>query len=159
MQDTYFAAQASITINIMKGYILDTKVAIASKDGKHVIGAFGSIKYFKVFDIKNGKIVDEEIRTVYQTDAGASLPDISTKGQGPGNMPFNLGVFDAGKEKHMKMAKAISDCDTVVARKMCANARDSILQFNMTPFETSFSKFEHVVEALQKGELNDEKST
>jgi predicted Fe-Mo cluster-binding NifX family protein len=138
---------------------MNRKVAIASKDGKHILGAFGSIKYFKVYDIKNNEIVGEEVRTLYQDDAGSALPDISKKGEGPGNLPFNLGVFDAGKEKHMKMAKSISDCDTVIARKMCANARDSIVQFNMQPFETNHSKFDIAIDEFLKGELKDEKST
>jgi predicted Fe-Mo cluster-binding NifX family protein len=138
---------------------VESKVAIATKDGKHIIGAFGSIKYFKVYEIKNGEVVGEETRTLYQDDAGSALPDISRKQDGFGGMPFNLGVFDAGKEKHMKMAKAISDCDTVIARKMCANARDSILQFNMKPYETSFSKFDKAIESFIAGTLEDEKST
>lgn len=138
---------------------MDSKVAIASKDGKHIVGAFGSIKYFKVYEIKDGKIVGEETRTLYQDDAGSALPDISKKQDGFGAMPFNLGVFDAGKEKHMKMAKAISDCDTVIARKMCANARDSILQFQMKPFETHHSKFDTAIAEFLDGKLVDEKST
>ncbi|GAB5466232.1 MAG: hypothetical protein Kapaf2KO_16680 [Candidatus Kapaibacteriales bacterium] len=138
---------------------MSEKIAFGSKDGKHLIGAFGSIPYFKVYEIKDGQIISEELRELYKDEAGSPVKDINKMVEPGSTMQFSLNVFDPGKQKHMKMAKAISDCQTVVTRKMCANARDSILQFGMKPIETSVSKFDTAIQTYLQGELVDEKST
>jgi predicted Fe-Mo cluster-binding NifX family protein len=127
------------------------KIAFVTKDKKHIIGAFGSSKYFNVFTLKDDQIVGSEVREVFKDDAGKELNSaIQKQDPNPGGFgKFSLSVFDKSKEKHMKIAKSISDCDFVVARAMCANAWDSVEQFEMRPIRTNISKFDEAIRQIQ----------
>lgn len=122
------------------------KIAIVTKNGESIVGTFGSSQYFKVYEIENSKIVNEELREVYVDKADDEVPSLisktnSTSGKGA----FSLTVVDASKQKHIKIAKSISDCQVVIARGMCANAWDSIEQFKMEPIITTNKDFEETV--------------
>ena len=124
------------------------KIAFVSNNNKNIVGAFGQSKYFEVFTIENGEVVARETREAYKTNAGNELPTLMNKvtADSPTSKPvFSLGVMDKSKEKHLKLAKTISDCNYVVARGMCANAWDSIEQFKMKPIITSQKDFDAVI--------------
>lgn len=132
------------------------KIAIVTKNGESIVGTFGSSQYFKVYGIKNNKIVNEELREVYVDKADDEVPSlISKNNSGSGMGKFSLTVVDASKDKHMKIAKSISDCQVVIARGMCANAWDSIEQFKMEPIITTNKDFEETVhQYLDKSLVN-----
>lgn len=121
------------------------KIAIVTKNGESIVGTFGSSKYFKVFNIENGKVVSDELREVFVDEAEDEVPQLISKDKGNSIGKFSLNVVDAAKEKHMKIAKSISDCNVVIARGMCANAWDSVKQFNMEPIITTNKEFEQTV--------------
>jgi len=130
------------------------KIAFVSKDGKHITGAFGSAKFFEVVTISNGEIINKELREPYKYDAGVDINAVQRKkNTEDGTMKFNLNVYDPSKAKHIKMAKAISDCNYVVARGMCANAWDSIEQFNMKPIITKIKHFDEGVRQIIDGTI------
>ena len=122
------------------------KIAIVTKNGESIVGTFGSSQYFKVYEIENGEIVNEELREVYVDKADEEVPSLISKNSGGSGMgQFSLTVVDASKDKHMKIAKSISDCQVVIARGMCANAWDSVEQFKMEPIITTNKDFEETV--------------
>ena len=122
------------------------KIAIVTKNGESIVGTFGSSKYFKVFEVENNKINKTELREVYVDQMEKDVPTLVSKNNGGTGTKFSLNVVDKSKEKHMKIAKSISDCDVVIARGMCANAWDSIEQFKMEPIITTNKDFELTVE-------------
>lgn len=132
-----------------------TKIAFVTKDGKNLVGAFGSSRYFSVYTLDNGKVLDNEIREVFKDDAGEQLnPIIQKNDPNPNSFgKFSLNVMDKSKEKHMKIAKSISDCDVIVARAMCENAKDSIIQFEMKPVVTKLKSFDEGLEKYLEGSL------
>lgn len=129
------------------------KVAFVSNDSKNIVGAFGSSKFFNIFTIENGEIVNQEVREVYKDKVADEVKSIAGNNNGFGVGKISLSVMDPAKEKHMKMAKTIADCDVVVARKMCENAWDSIQQFKMTPIRTKNRSFEESIQELIEGKL------
>lgn len=134
------------------------KIAIVTKNGASIVGTFGSSKYFKVFEIKDNEIVNEDLREVYVDKADEEVPSLISKNNSGGGMnKFSLTVVDASKDKHMKIAKSISDCQVVIARGMCANAWDSVEQFNMEPIITTNSDFEQTVHEYLNNTLENHK--
>jgi predicted Fe-Mo cluster-binding NifX family protein len=131
----------------------ELKVAFVSNDSKNIVGAFGSSKYFNIFTIKDGSVVEEEVREVYKDTVDNELNTLVSKNNGMGVGKISLGVVDPAKQKHMKMAKTIADCDVVVARKMCENAWDSIQQFKMTPIRTKNRNFDESIQQLLEDKL------
>ena len=132
------------------------KIAIVTKNGESIVGTFGSSQYFKVYEIVDNKIIKEELREVYVDKAEEDVPSIISKNNGlNGKGAFSLNVVDASKDKHMRIAKSISDCHVVIARGMCADAWDSIEQFKMEPIITTNKQFEETVEQyLDKSLVN-----
>lgn len=136
------------------------KIAFVSNNNKNILGAFGSTKFFEVFTLDNGEIISRETREAYKPIGGNELPTLMNKvsSESPNNKPvFSLGVMDKSKEKHLKLAKTISDCNYVVARGMCANAWDSIEQFKMKPIITSQKDFEFVIHDIINETIKDNK--
>lgn len=133
------------------------KIAIVTKNGESIVGTFGSSKYFKVYEIENNEIVNEELREVYVDKAEDEVPSLISKNSGGGTGKFSLTVVDASKDKHMKIAKSISDCQVVIARGMCANAWDSVEQFKMEPIITTNSDFEKTVQEYLNNTLENHK--
>ncbi len=136
------------------------KIAFVSNNQKNIVGAFGSAKSFEVFTLEKGEITARETREAYKPMGGNELPTLMNKvsSDSPAAKPiFSLGVMDKSKEKHLKLAKTISDCNYVVARGMCANAWDSIEQFKMKPIITGQKDFENVIPDILKGTIIDNK--
>lgn len=129
------------------------KVAMVSNNGRSLNGSFGSAKYFEVITVENNEVTGRETRETYNYEAAQEVPDILVKSENNGMKSFSLNVVDKSKEKHMKIAKSISDCDYVVARGMCANAYDSILQFKMKPVLTTLKEFDDVVKEIIEGTI------
>jgi len=128
------------------------KFAFVTKNKKNIVGTFGSTKYFKVFSVENGKITSDEEREVFVDEADNSVPNIM-ENSGDSGPKFSLNVVDKSKEKHMKIAKSISDCNVVIARGMCANAWDSIEKFKMEPILTTNKDFESTIKEYLEGSL------
>lgn len=123
------------------------KIAIVTKNGESIVGTFGSSKYFKVFEIADKQIKSEELREVYVDKVANEVPILISKNNTTNSTSkYSLKVFDPSKEKHMKIAKSISDCNVVIARGMCANAWDSVEQFNMEPIITKNKDFRKTVQ-------------
>src|SRR5690606_2108876 len=118
-----------------------TKIAFVTNDKKHIVGSFGSTKYFSVQTVENGEVVNTEIREVYKDILEQEVPSLVSKNNGMGIGQFSLNVVDKSKEKHRKIASSVSDCEYVVARKMCANALDSVDQLKLNAIITKNKDF------------------
>lgn len=129
------------------------KVAIVSNDKKHIVGSFGSAKYFNVITVENGKITDQEIRETYLHQAENELPNILSANEEEGKKTFSLNIVDKSKEKHTKITKTVSDCQVVLARAMCENAKDSINRFNMKFLVTEQKDFTVGIEEILKSDV------
>ena len=127
------------------------KLAFVSNNQKNIVGAFGSVNYFRVISVdENGEIVDDEIREAGKSKANGNIPNINNQ---INNKSFSLNVFDKSKSKHMKLAETISDCNVVIARAMCANAWDSIKKFSMEPIITTNKEVESTISQYLNGTL------
>ncbi len=131
------------------------KVAFVSTNKKSINGSFGGSKYFEVFSIKDGEVTNRETRETFVDSGNKALPNMLTPMNRVEGMAksFSLNVVDKSKEKHLKIARTISDCTYVVARGMCANAQDSILQLNMKPIRTKIKTFEEGIKQIAEGTI------
>lgn len=134
------------------------KVAFVSTNKKSINGSFGGSKYFEVFTVKDGEITQRETRETFVDNGNKAIPKMLVplnKDEQSNGMAksFSLNVVDKSKEKHLKIARTISDCNFVVARGMCANAHDSILQLNMKPIRTKIKDFEEGIKQIADGTI------
>lgn len=130
-----------------------TKIAFVTNDKKHIVGSFGSTKYFSVQTVENGEVVNTEIREVYKDILEQEVPSLVSKNNGMGIGQFSLNVVDKSKEKHRKIASSVSDCEYVVARKMCANALDSVDQLKLNAIITKNKDFNKTVKEILEGSI------
>jgi predicted Fe-Mo cluster-binding NifX family protein len=130
-----------------------TKIAFVSDDAKHILGSFGSSKYFSVYTIENGEIVNSEVREVYKDILEQEVPSLVSKNNGMGIGQISLNVVDKSKEKHRKIASSVSDCEFVVARRMCANALDSVDQLKLKAIITKNKDFDQTVKEILEGSI------
>lgn len=130
-----------------------TKIAFVSDDAKHIIGSFGSSKYFSVYTVENGDIINSEIREVYKDVLENEVPSLISKNNGMGIGQISLNVVDKSKEKHRKIASSVSDCEYVVARRMCANALDSVDQLKLKAIITKNKDFDQTVNEILEGSI------
>ena len=130
-----------------------TKIAFVTNDKKHIVGSFGSTKYFSVQTVENGEVVNTEIREVYKDILEQEVPSLVSKNNGMGIGQISLNVVDKSKEKHRKIASSVSDCEYVVARKMCANALDSVDQLKLNAIITKNKDFDKTVKEILEGSI------
>lgn len=131
----------------------NTKIAFVSTDGKHILGDFGKTKYFSVHTINDNKIVNRELREVYADLLDNAVPVLAPRDSKYSIGKFALEVIDGSKVKHRKIAQSISDCEYVVARRLCANSLDSLNQLNFKTIVTKNKDFDKTIEEILDGTI------
>ncbi len=120
------------------------KIAIVTNNGKTVSQHFGRAPYFKIIEIKDGKVTGEELRERLSRHSTHNHQNEHHAGGGHG----------AGmREHHLKMVSEISDCNILIAGGMGAGAYQHFVQAGLEVILTDKKFISDVVEAYLKGEL------
>jgi len=128
----------------------DFKVAFVTRDGQRISGDFGSTKMFSVWSYREGEM-KSELRKVYENGAmDAPIESVEDKSNPFGNL---LVVMNKSKEKHLRLAQSVKDCDFVISRAMCNTAWNSIETYKAQPVLVKIKSFRDAVEKLSLGEL------
>ena len=126
------------------------KIAVITDDGEKISRHFGRAKYYQVIEIKNGEIVDREMRE----KIGHS--HYAHREQRHYDANYGSGTDPASHSKHERMAEAIKDCDALISGGMGRGAYQSLEQFGIKPIVTKMEDINEAVNAFLKGSLKDE---
>jgi len=125
------------------------RIAIASNDGKSVVGQFGYTQFFKVISIDDGKVVDEELREIDLNYDGSDIEE-NKKNVVSG---LSLNVVYGSNYKYQRHLNHLKDCDVVISRKFCGNGILSVERTNKVPILTRNNNFEKCVKEFIDGNL------
>ncbi|MFN2304475.1 MAG: NifB/NifX family molybdenum-iron cluster-binding protein [Anaerolineales bacterium] len=130
------------------------KIAVITDDGKTISRHFGRAPYYLVLEIKNGEVVNREMRDKLGHSQFAkedhSHMEVHTHGEGHGH-----GMNTASHSKHNRMAQSISDCEALICGGMGMGAYQSMQTFDIKPIVTDIMDIEEAVQAYIAGELQD----
>ena len=126
------------------------KIAVITDDGKTISRHFGRARYYQVIEIKNGEIVDREMRD----KIGHS--HYAHREQRHYDPAKGSGTDPASHTKHERMAEAISDCDALISGGMGRGAYQSMEIFGIKPIVTKIEEIDKAVDSYLNGNLQDQ---
>lgn len=125
------------------------KVAFITQDGKTISQHFGRAPFYLVVEVKEGLILDQEMRDKLGHRHFTAEGDHHAHGTGQG-------MDAASHDKHNRMAQAIQDCDVLICGGMGMGAYQSMQTFGITPVVTQISSIDDALKAYLSGDLHDE---
>lgn len=126
-----------------------TKIAVVSDDGQSVSAHFGRARFYVVVTGDSGRPVARETRS----KAGHHSFDRESVPEAPAGAGQPHGFDPASREKHAKMAEAISDCQAVIAGGMGMGAFQSLEQSGLTVIITDIPLVDDAVQAYLDGTI------
>jgi predicted Fe-Mo cluster-binding NifX family protein len=124
------------------------KIAVITDDGKTISQHFGRAPYYMVLTIKEGKIVNREMRDKLGHNLFSAI--------GPEEHPTGQhGLDPASHDKHAQMAGSISDCEVLICGGMGRGAYESMRLLNIKPVVTEIQDIEEAAQAYLDGKLVD----
>jgi predicted Fe-Mo cluster-binding NifX family protein len=123
------------------------KVAAITDDGKTISQHFGRAPYYLVLTVKNGEIIQRELRDKLGHSQFVHQPHEEKE---PGQ-PHGMGP--ASHDKHMQMSEAIADCEAILCRGMGMGAYQSMQVRGIRPIVTDISNIDEAVLTYVKGEI------
>jgi predicted Fe-Mo cluster-binding NifX family protein len=126
------------------------KIAFITDDGKTISQHFGRASHYLVIDIENGKGSAREMRAKlgHSHFAEQGSHEHEAHGAGHGHDPDS-------HNKHVRMAEAIADCETLVCRGMGAGAYQSMQVQGIRPVVTDIATIDEALAAYLAGKLSD----
>ena len=131
------------------------KIAVVTDDGKTISAHFGRANYYWVATIKDGDIIDQEMRSktghhdfVDTQQEGTGHGDEHTHGHGQGH-----GRGADARNRHDRMFATIADCSVVLARGMGAGAYEGLQEAGIRPIVTTAKEIDGAVRAYIEGRL------
>jgi len=125
------------------------KVAIVTSDGDYVDQHFGRARYYKIYEIEDGKIVNVEMR---QRGVGHHAPG-QTHEHKTIDPDAPHGTDSVSQNKHAQMAMEISDCKVLIAGGMGRGAYDSFKAAGLDVILTDYSWIEEVITAYMENKI------
>lgn len=122
------------------------KVACVTDDGRTISQHFGRAAYYAVLTVEDGDVVERELRDKVGHQHFASQDQDSSQ---------HHGLDAASHNKHVSMAKVISDCEALLCRGMGYGAYASMQQLEIKPVVTDVEDIEEAVQAYVEGRLQD----
>lgn len=127
------------------------KIAFITDDGTSISQHFGRASHYLVVAIENGKEISREMRNKlghahFAQDAHSHEHEHHGQGHGHDAESHN---------KHVRMAEAIADCETLVCRGMGAGAYQSMQVQGIRPVVTDIASIDAALNAYLGGNLND----
>jgi predicted Fe-Mo cluster-binding NifX family protein len=135
---------------ITTGNFANSKIAAITDDGKTISQHFGRAAYYLVATIENGQILDRELRHKLGHTHFVNQPHAEEQ---PGQ-PHGLDA--ASHERHLQMAEAISDCQTLLCRGMGMGAYESMKARGIRPVVTDIVSIDEAVMACIEGSIVDQ---
>lgn len=126
------------------------KIAVVTLDGENISQHFGRSPYYKIFTIKNDKIVSTEMR---QRGTGHFAPNRNTEETHSLDANGRHGYGAEADSKHATMADEINDCAVLIAGGMGEGAYKSFKRAGLNVFLTDHIKINTAVDELIKGTL------
>lgn len=128
--------------------LLKIKIAAITDDGETISQHFGRAAYYLVATVRDGQIVQRELRNKMGHAHFANQPHAEHPGQPHGMDP-------ASHNKHVQMAATISDCETLLCRGMGMGAYESMKAVGIRPVVTDIAEIDAAVMAYLEGALTD----
>jgi len=126
------------------------KIAAITDDGQTISQHFGRAAYYLVATVKDGQIVNRELREKMGHAHFANQPH-------PEEQPGQPHGMDAvSHNKHLQMAEAIADCEALLCRGMGMGAYESMKACNIRPVVTDIAAIDEAVMAYVRGEIVDQ---
>ncbi len=127
------------------------KIAVVTNTGDIITQHFGRAKYYRVFTVEEGKIINDELREKF-IPAGHHHHH---HGHGSHEHPQH-GMHDQNhEERHRKMLETIQDCDVVIVGGMGWSMYNALQQAGKTVIMTNEKKVLEAVQKFVNGTLED----
>ena len=123
------------------------KIAVITDDGTTISQHFGRAPYYLVATVENKQIVKRELRNKLGHAQFANQPH---EAEQP-NQPH--GMDPASHNKHLQMAEAIADCETLLCRGMGMGAYQSMQARGIRPVVTDIAVIDEAVMAYVEGNI------
>ena len=123
-------------------------IAAVTDDGTTISQHFGRAKFYEVLFVENGKVVKRERREKLGHNNFAQEEHHHHSGE-------QHGQDQHSHNKHVSMAEAIKDCQTLLTRGMGNGAYQSLLQLNIKPILTDIKNIDDAVQAVINGSIID----
>lgn len=127
------------------------KIAVITDDGKTISRHFGRAPYYQVIEIKNGEVVDREMR-----DKIGHSEFAHREQRHYDSLEKGSGMDAASHSKHERMSEVISDCGVLICGGMGKGAYQSMEAFGIKPLVTKMTDIDEAIEAFLKGDLADQ---
>jgi predicted Fe-Mo cluster-binding NifX family protein len=123
------------------------KIAIATDDGRAVSMHFGRAAFYAVLTVKDGAIVERELRPKFSPH-GTAEAHVEEPG-------FPHGTGPAADARHDQMAAAIADCEAMLCGGMGGGAYSRMTTAGIEPVVTDIRAVDEAALAYAKGEIVD----
>jgi predicted Fe-Mo cluster-binding NifX family protein len=129
------------------------KIAFITDDGKTISQHFGRASHYLVITLEDGKETAREMREKlgHAHFSAQGQPEHQHEHHGAGH-----GHDEHSHQKHVRMAEAIADCETLVCRGMGTGAYQSMQAQNIRPVVTDVASIEEALSAYLAGNLHDQ---
>jgi len=131
------------------------KVAVVTNDGEFVSQHFGRSRYYAVYTIENGQILEKELRerTVGHFDPNRNPEQES--GEQHLDAQGRHGYGGDAMNRHQAMAAAIPDCDALIAGGMGSGAVEAFRSAGLQVILTDIPGVEVAVTAFAEDKIQD----
>lgn len=126
------------------------KIAVITDDGTTISQHFGRAPYYLVATVENGQIVKRELRNKLGHSHFINQPHAE---EVPGQQH---GMDPVSHDKHLQMAEAIADCETLLCRGMGMGAYESMKVRGIRPVVTDIVSIDEAVIAYTQGNIVDQ---
>ena len=128
------------------------KIAAITDDGTTISAHFGRARYYKVYTVEDGGIVEREMRDKAGHHDFVHEEDHEHKGR---NDPRGHGFGAGAAGRHASMIAAITDCNAILVRGMGRGAYMAMEEAGITPIVTDIETIEDAMQAYLDGKIVD----
>jgi predicted Fe-Mo cluster-binding NifX family protein len=123
------------------------KIAVATEQGKIISDHFGRSPYFAIFEIENGKIINQSMRQ--NTFTG------HFRGHHEGHMHGERHHGTGAPHDHDSVAEGLGDCSVVISHGMGRKAWEDLRARGIEMIVTDETEVNEAVRRYLAGELQD----
>jgi predicted Fe-Mo cluster-binding NifX family protein len=128
------------------------KIAAITDDGTTISAHFGRARYYKVYTVEDGKIIEHETRDKAGHHDFAHEEDHEHEGR---HDPRGHGFGAGAAQRHASMIAAITDCEALLVRGMGQGAYIALQEAGIKPVVTEIAPIEEAVRAYLDGTIVD----
>lgn len=131
---------------------MSIKIATVTDDGQTISQQFGRAKYYTVFTIENGQIIDRE-----QREKMGHAHFAGEHPEGEEADPREHSFAPAGQDLRVRMIEAIRDCHFLLVRGIGSGAYHTLEQVGIRPVITDIASVDEAVLEAAEGIILDHK--